>query len=102
MQPGADGAIDCQAQRMCRDPSPLCLDARIGQVKTRGIKRERTGIDDLPGDAVDIHFVKTDEASINSINPLVAICIDVAMPVRHHEGAPLADGEDGWANFYLD
>ncbi len=71
-------------------------------MKTRGIKCERTGIDNLPGNAIDVHLVKTDEAGINSVDTLVAICIDIAMPVCHHEGAALANGEDRWPYFYLD
>src|SRR2546421_5677039 len=47
-------------------------------------------------------LILTDEAGIYGIDPFVAIGIDKAALVRHHEGPALADGDDGRADFDFD
>ena len=71
-------------------------------MKTCGIETQLARVDQNERDAIDVESIEVDEARIDSINTLSAICYDLPRWFRNHEGAPLANGDDWWADFYLD
>ena len=95
-------AFERQADGMCLKITILHADFGICEICTRGVERELTGIDHVPGDTVDVELIETNEACIERVDALVTIGSDGAAFVGDHEGASLANGDDWWSDFNFD
>ncbi len=70
-------------------------------MNARGIERDLAGIDQFKGATIDVQTVMADKTRVIHIDPLRGAVINAPGGVGDHEGASLANGNDGRTNFYF-